>query len=356
MEENSHSLESLLGDESFHRWVLNKSNKEEAEYWKQWIRASLENRVLADKASKVLLDLKIVSKYQPDAVKQLKKLNQRINDDHSSSLMFPFESRRKNKIWKTAFRYAAVILIAALSGYGYWLYQGRSHTKDEKVAMLEVNTKYGEQKVLKLSDGSQIYLAPNSHLRYASNWLKQPVRKLHLDGEAYFNIVGTRQPVKAEYEIQTDAGIIRDLGTQFNVSTFNNRTSVVLRKGLVTVKAKKSKESEEVKLQPGQMASIRGNDTRVNITSVSPEVYTSWTTNLLVFDHTPLNSFIQMLKDLYGVDVVVKEPSLLNKELTGDIEKQSLSTILTAVSRVLNLNVYQRGQTVFIDSKVLEKN
>ena len=357
MEENSHSLESLLGDESFHRWVLNESKKGEAEYWEQWIKVSSENRVLADKAGKILLELKIVSKYQPDAVKQLKKLNQRIDDDRSSTLMLPFERRRKSKFWNTAFRYAAVILIAALAGLGYWLHSNsQSHVKTEKVAMLELNTKYGEQKVIKLSDGSQIYLAPNSHLRYASNWLSQPIRKLYLDGEAYFDIIGTRQPGKAEFEIQTDDGIIRDLGTQFNVSTFNNQTSVVLRKGLVTIKAQKNKESEEVRLQRGQMASIHHNDTRVNVTSVNPEVYTSWTTNLLVFDHTPLNTFIQMLKDLYGVDVVVKEPSLLNKELTGDIEKQSLSTILTAVSRVLNLNVYQRGQTVFIDSNVLDKN
>lgn len=357
MEEKSHSLESLLGNDSFHRWVLNKSKEGEAEYWEQWIQASPDNRVLADKARKVLLELKIVSKYQPDAMKQLKKLNQRIDDDRSSSLMLPFESRRKSKVWSTAFRYAAVILIAALAGVGYWLYNtGQSQKKTEKVAMLELNTSYGEQKIMKLSDGSQIYLAPNSHLRYASNWLSQPVRKLYLDGEAYFDIVGTRQPGKAEFEIQTADGVVRDLGTQFNVSTFNNRTSVVLRKGLVTIKPQKSKESQGVKLQPGQMASINRNDAKVNISNVNPEVYTSWTTNLLVFDHTPLNNFIQMLKDLYGVDVVVKEPSLLNKELTGDIEKQSLSTILTAVSRVLNLNVYQRGQTVFIDNKVLEKN
>ena len=352
MEEKSHSLQSLLGDESFHRWVMGRSSNKETSYWDHWIQASPENRALAERVKKILQELTIVSKYEKsnfDARQQWNRLEKRI-DDQSSSLMFPFETRRQKGKWQAAFRYAAVILIIVLAGYGYWQYRISDQKKTPKVAMLEMNTRYGQQKIIKLSDGSQIHLAPNSHLRYAENWLQQPVRKVYLDGEAYFDIVGTRQPGKPEFEIRTRDGVIHDLGTQFNVSTFHNQTSVVLKKGEVTVQPHLGGDHDAVRLVPGQMAVIGKNLPKAKIQKVNPEVYTSWSTNLLVFDHTPLSQFIQTLKDLYGVNVIVKDPGLLHKELTGNIEKQSLGTIIRAVSKVLNIKVYQRGHTVFIDN------
>ena len=353
MENKAHSLQTLLGDESFHRWIKGKSNKRETEYWEQWVSASQDNRVLAEKAKQVLQELNIVSKYtlgEPDALKQWNRLEKRIGDDDATLSMFPFEARQRNRGWQTAFRYAAVILILILAGYAYWQHQIGSHKKTEKVAMLELNTKYGEQKIIKLSDGSQIHLAPNSHLRYASNWLQMPTRKLFLDGEAYFDIMGTRKPGTSEFEIHTRDGVIHDLGTQFNVSTFQNRTSVVLKRGVVTVLSNGRNGNNEVRLKPGQMVTIGKDFSEARIEQVNPEVYTSWSTDLLVFDHTPLSQFIQTLKDLYGVDVVVKNSDLLKRELTGNIEKQNLGTILHAVSKVLSVKVYQQGQTVFIQN------
>lgn len=353
MEYRSHSLQSLLADESFHRWINGKSNRQETDHWEQWVHASEENLVIAEKAKHILRELSIVSGHQKteqDAMKQWDRLEKRIENDDSGSLMFPFETRKQNRRWQSAFRYAAVIAILMLSGYAFWQYRLNNHPKTEKVAMLQLDTQYGEQKIIKLSDGSQIHLAPHSHLRYASDWLNQPVRKLYLDGEAYFDIVGTRKPGHAEFEIHTRDGVIHDLGTQFNVSTFHNQTSVVLKKGVVTVHSNMENNNNEVRLAPGQMVTIGRNLPNARIEQVNPEVYTSWSTNLLVFDHTPLRQFIQTLKDLYGVNVVVKDSVLLNRELTGNIEKQSLGTILRAVSKVLNINIYQRGHTVFIDN------
>jgi len=353
LENKSHSLQSLLGDESFHRWIKGTSNKQDTDHWEQWIGASPHNRALAEKAKQVLKEFNIVSRYQlgePDALKQWNRLERRIGNDDSTSLMFPFETRYQKRGWQTAFRYAAVILILMLAGYAYWQHRIDSHPKTEKVAMLELNTKFGEQKIIKLSDGSQIHLAPNSHLRYASNWLQQTTRKLYLDGEAYFDIMGTRRPGKAEFEIHTRDGVIHDLGTQFNVSTFHNQTAVVLKRGVVTVRSNGRDGNDEVRLAPGQMVTIGKDLSKARVEEVNPEVYTSWSTDLLVFDHTPLSQFIQTLKDLYGVDVVVENSELLKRELTGNIEKQSLGTILHAVSKVLNVKVYQRGQTVFIQN------
>jgi len=351
LEEKSHSIDRLLGDESFHRWVLGKSSGEEAAKWETWVQASPDNMVQADKAAKILRELKIVARHpvgEQDALRQWSKLKHNIHGSDNSSLMLPFETRNAYTHWHAAIRYAAVILIIMLAGYAYWQHKISARKTPSKVAMVEMSTKYGQQKIIKLSDGSRIHLAPNSHLRYAENWLQQPVRKLHLDGEAYFDIKGVRQPGKPEFEIRTDDGVIHDIGTQFNVSTFHNHTSVVLKRGVVTVQSNTGKDQPVVRLKPGQMAVINSNKSDAEITQVNPEVYTSWSTNLLVFDHTPLQQFVQTLKDLYGVDVVAKDPSLLQRELTGNIEKQNLGTILKAVSKVLNINIYKRGQTVYL--------
>lgn len=346
MEEESHSLETLLGNESFHRWILGRSGRAEEKYWQKWVKANPDHKLLSEQAAKVLKELKIVSHYATDAKSQWARLESRLKETPPSTL-YPFLRKPRVPAWNRALRYAAVVLVILLCGYAYLQFR-QPDQQSAKVAMMEVSTNYGQQKTLRLPDGSRIVLAPNSRIRHAADWLSKPVKKLQLDGEAYFDILPKDKKGAPELEIRTPAGIIRDLGTQFNVSTFNRRTSVVLQKGLVTVIPRQAKTKREVRLQPGEMALLSNDNPQVQVKKVNPEVYTSWTTDLLVFDHTPLSQFVQSLKNLYGVQVVVDDPSLLDRELTGAIEKKDLKTMLSAVSRVLSISITQKGQTIFI--------
>ena len=89
-------------------------------------------------------------------------------------------------------------------------------TRPANFEWVEVCTQRGENRVVELSDGSVIHLAPSSRLIYP-NKFTEDVRKVYLSGEAYADIAKDemhRFVVSAE---QVDV-IVH--GTQFNIRSY----------------------------------------------------------------------------------------------------------------------------------------
>ena len=348
-------VEDLLADESYHRFVNGKASEFEKLEWNEWINRSPVHFKLHSNAKKILKNMRIHSTHHPNVRRAREKLEKElINKNDLSSIDSLIEVKDKGFGLPAFIRMAAVITVALLTSYYIWgNYKLRQQSYKEPVTTQSLTTDYGVQKTLKLSDGSSIILAPNSSLTYASDWLSKDIKKISLQGEAYFNIKGEhRTKNKPEFEISTPDGIIRDFGTQFNVSTFNSETSVVLEKGIVSVLHKN--EEDAIRLKPKQMAVIWKNHPEVSVRNVNPKVYTSWTTNVLYFDHTPLRDLAQTLTNRYGVTVVASDPALLDKKLSGAIDKTDLKSLLAVVSRVLHIKMTLKSDTIRVQNMDLK--
>lgn len=352
MDKTNKVVKILLGDESFHRLVNGTASEIEKNRWRVWADESSENREAYEQAFQLLKEVRFVKAYKPSAEESWKDFYSKFILPKKKTGVFKIVDFKENRLFLTL-RYAAVFLMASLLVIGYLFISNREKVQshNDLASNVVISTGYKEQRILKLSDGSEIILAPHSRLTFKSDWLKERIKKVKLAGQAYFKIADPHPNAgHAKFEITTSYGVIRDFGTVFNVSTYGNRTNVVLVSGIVSVMptTKASDKIFPVKLKPGQMAILGSSKQSIDIRKVNPRVYTSWTTKTLYFENTPLREFINDIKDFYGAPVVVTDSTLLNKKISGGVDRGSLPDMIKVVSSVLDIPLQVKNDTVYV--------
>lgn len=348
------SLEQLINDSSFRRFISGEADESENLFWRSWIEMDPRHQEMYEEALFLLKKFQVKSHKSTNDSDDWADLEQRIDQEESALIHNLPAYSGEESTFKFLLRYAAIFLAISLAGLGLWLITNKNATNSasETVAEVTIQTGYRQLKTIKLSDGSRIILAPNSSLTHSKNWLSKPVKELKLSGEAYFNIAEKKKPTgKVRFKIVTPAGVVRDIGTQFDVSTFDNKTVVVLESGIVNV-SKHDQQSVMPSrvLKPGQMALLSNQTSSIEVSDVNTRVYTSWKTKTLYFDNTPLTFFLSYLKNYYGTPVVVKDSTLLSKKLSDGIDRGSVKNMVKVISHVLNIKMYQKGDTVYVGS------
>lgn len=124
-----------------------------------------------------------------------------------------------------------LILLFALSASTYVVWSSNIHYRFSA----EFSTKVGEQKQIKLSDGSQLYLNTNTAL---DTHFDQQQRLLELHyGEIQVQTVKDPQSIKRPFIVQTRHGTLEALGTVFNVKQIDDLTCVAVIESAVKVTA-----------------------------------------------------------------------------------------------------------------------
>nr|WP_286670545.1 FecR domain-containing protein [Fodinibius salsisoli] len=244
------------------------------------------------------------------------------------------------------YKVAAVLLVGAFVGFAAYIFQESNQVKQE-VAVHTVTTDYGETKTLNLSDGSQIILAANSQLSFKENWLEQPTKRLSLDGEAFFAVAPKKAKTHPKLEVETEDGTASVWGTRFTVDTYVEGTRVVLEEGEVEVRTIQDKR---MTMNPGEMATFQKESSEIQLQKVNPRVYTSWSTNELFFDDTPLSVLVNRIKRTYGVKVKVQNPEILRKKLSGSVDFKSLDGLTDAVAKIFDIQIEQSEDGLIINN------
>jgi transmembrane sensor len=202
-----------------------------------------------------------------------------------------------------------------------------------KVAMTEYRAARGQRVILRLSDGTQVTLAPGSVLRRPKDYGVRS-RRLELEGEGYF--VVTHDAVRP-FSVQTAALVARDLGTRFAVRAYSgdSTTSVVVAEGQVSV--------DTLLLGVGDGVDARGS--AMSRKRVSLDQALAWTTGQLVFSDTPLADVARRLSRWYDIDVRLATPDLATKRVTASFGDEPASAVLDAIARSLGLQLEHREST-----------
>ncbi|MDZ7691155.1 MAG: FecR domain-containing protein [Balneolaceae bacterium] len=340
-------MDDLVKSSSFRKWVNGEASHEQKEYWDQWVKNNPENRRLAKKAQQKIAGFSI-EEYTDASVQQSwdllnKKLRQR------SKLN---KGKRVSNIGNTGvawvLRIAAALLLAAVTGFAVYFYHTPDdHVESKKYGQNEVKTDYGEQKEISLSDGSIITLNAHSSLIYKVNNKNPQNVQVFLQGEAYFSVAKRNGPNASPFKVRTQGGVIQVLGTEFVVSTRNNKTRVVLEEGSVAVEPL-AKNKERIFLKPGEMAELDSSWDIVYTKEVNTKVYTSWKSHELVFDETPLAEVIDRIENTYGIHVIVRNPDLFTQRITGSIKNTDLDVITSVLSMTLDTSVHIDENTVYL--------
>lgn len=188
---------------------------------------------------------------------------------------------------------AAVVLLGGAATAWYMLNAPRQIT---------VQTAANETNIIVLPDGTKAFINKNSSLRYASNFNKGE-RAIHLEGEAYFDVVKDDAHPFVVYTSRTRTQV---LGTTFDVKAYAVQpVEVFVLSGKVAV-SDQEKGSKEVILIEGRKVTL-GKDQQLAEDAISNHDFMAWKDNIMVFNDEPIRNVIRKVEALYGVKIVAEE-------------------------------------------------
>lgn len=170
-------------------------------------------------------------------------------------------------------------------------------------------TAVGEQRTFHLSDGTELLLDTDSSLTVRYSARQREVTLEH--GRAEFDV--THLPQRP-FVVRAGDGVVRDIGTNFQVGYEKGVARVTLFEGDVSVSLPVLHWSTN--LQPGQQVSYRASGPSA-VQSVDPSVARSWTTGDLVFKDRPLDELVDEMNRYSKTKIRLGDGKLRNISVSG---------------------------------------
>lgn len=187
-------------------------------------------------------------------------------------------------------------------------------------------TAIGEQRSIRLDDGSVIYLNTRSNVTVRLSEKARDVRLL--EGEALFIVApDSTRP----FRVRTDSATIQAVGTQFNVYERDEATMVSVVEGKVRVMPKAHSESGSSST-PQLVAA--GEEVRVSrseaIKRKAPDLprTVAWRQRQFVFSGDTLADVIEQVNRYNRMQVRIADPDLAQRRLSGIFNVDDLDSLL----------------------------
>jgi transmembrane sensor len=308
-------------------WLAEPTNQPQAQVWMQRHWDTLAATPLAQQPAV----------QEPDYDVMLNSLHLKLGFGEPERYVAPAAPRWRQ--WA-----AAAALAGTVAGGGWLLYSQRT------TAPLEIATAYGQVDTIKLPDGSEATLNGHSTLRYANSWAANKPREVWLDGEGYFSV--KHQPNNQRFVVHTRAGFaVEVLGTKFTVYRRRDQARVVLLSGKVRVDFD-DQQRPDVILKPGELLETRDAQPLAAVhKAVRTAPYAAWKDAQLVLDETSIAELATRLQDTYGMEVVVSDPELAQRRMTGTVPVSDLDVLLLALQETFHLKATREaGRIVLADN------
>jgi transmembrane sensor len=223
------------------------------------------------------------------------------------------------------------------------------------------STGIGEQRALRLDDGSLVTLDAKSRVRVAYT---DGERLLLLErGRARFDVA--RDPVRS-FRVQAGDQTIVAHGTQFNVERVANTVLVTLLEGRVAVtgiattpgssatpltvtdarsapaREKKLLAAPVIELTAGQGLQVRANGSATVVPKIDVQQATAWQSGRLFFDNEPLASAAERVNRYSKLQIEV-DPSIANLAMSGSFTAGDVNAFVEAIATYFPVQVERTG-------------
>lgn len=254
-------------------------------------------------------------------------------------------------MWRrsTLLRAAAIagLLVAGAVGGKAWF--EHSNRAEVELEATELRTAPGEIRRIGLDDGSELVLAPATHLRVLSDFGESSRTVELVTGEAFFKVV---EDASRPFIVRTSDAVAQALGTEFDVIARTSGVSeVIVVSGRVGVRSSQNRAAGEAIVGPGESALVRTGQERVTVTRVDPAPRLAWIEGRLVFQNMPLGQVVEQLELWFEVDLRVADSTLAERPLNGSLERPSLQEALHAISLAADATYEVEGRQVTFTRK-----
>ncbi|WP_121812037.1 FecR family protein [Mucilaginibacter kameinonensis] len=316
-------------DELLTKYMLNETTPVENETINRWLSENDDNRKYFDHFKLIWntsRELKIESKLDPETSwVEFKQLAQ-----SRSEASVKIKTLNPVNRW---LKIAAVwLVILGSAGILYTVF------KPAKANMLTLQSGNVVRKVT-LSDGSLITMNKNSVLNYPDRFTGD-TREISLIGEAFFDVAHDKSK---PFMIHVNDVVVKVVGTSFNIKATGPNTEVIVETGVVQV----IQQEIVVKLKPKEKASVQNG--RMQKGSSQDELYNYYRTQKFVANKTPLWRLVDVLNEVYKVNIVIDNKKLANRTITTTFKADSLDGILDIVSKTLgDVKVIKKPHLIII--------
>ena len=206
-----------------------------------------------------------------------------------------------------------------------------SLTKEQLLSARRITTMHDKEYWLTLDDGTLVHLNYNSRLIYPEKFGRGD-RNVILDGEAYFMVAKDKS---RPFIVHTPNGDVKVYGTEFNVNTTGDNTSVVLVKGSVSVTPTGGKEQL---MNPGQLCEFSVENLMLSTIDVEP--YVAWNEGKFSFEEWPLERIMQVISRWYGREVEFTSEDIKHQQYSGNFDRyEDIHPTMEAIESITGLKI-----------------
>ena len=325
---SEYDVMDFLNNSSFIQWVRHEDEENDAR-WERWMEAHPEKLNVVEQAKEYYKQLLSFDKH---------KAEEGTAEDvwrGVEAKIYERDKRGQMRVLKVVrWSVAACIIIFA----GVWIVHSKLNAVKKEFVVIQSGK---EQKRVVLPDSSEIFMNSFTTLKYCEG----DERECWLDGQAFFKIEHRVENGNKVKPFIVHAGIetITVLGTSFTVKNVDSAARVVL----VTGKIKASIGDKTVVMRPGEKTTWKANGFYSE--QVDPQLYLAWKNGKFSFHHTSLKEIKQLVKDIYGYDLVIKnERRIKLKTISGNIDAGDENVLWNALGVMFNGKVERREKQVVL--------
>jgi transmembrane sensor len=227
---------------------------------------------------------------------------------------------------------AALVFVALAGWWAFPLFIG-VHT---------YSTAVGEQRTVKLAEGSVVYLNTQSLIRTR---FSRSLREIQLlDGEALF--VVEKDPARP-FRVLAGPTVVQAIGTQFNVYRRSDAVKVSVIEGSVQVSA----GANPAPLQAGEEAKVTAAGAIVKHATEDSTQAIAWRQRQLVFHSRPLREIAAEFNRYNRMQLRVEGQTMPNRRVTGVFSADNPQALLKFLETDADLQVRRLDDTVFIRAR-----
>lgn len=212
--------------------------------------------------------------------------------------------RRRAPAWVAV---AALLIVMLAGGWFAW-----------RVPQADVRTYatgIGEQRTLLLEDGSHVTLDTDTRL---SASFSAKSRRLALEkGRAFFDVA---KDAGRPFLVTARGGVVRAVGTRFDVYEHDNVVEVTLVEGRVEVTPESGKQDAKVHpttMTPGQRLLMGGKYATPLVESANTGAVVAWLSGKVVFNDTPLPAAVAQFNRYSTSRLVIGDTAVAQLHVSG---------------------------------------
>ncbi|WNO07621.1 FecR family protein [Teredinibacter sp. KSP-S5-2] len=214
-------------------------------------------------------------------------------------------------------------------------------------------TTVGEQRSVELMDGSSIQINTDTRLEVSYTPELRKIRLVY--GEAYFDVAKDKQ---RPFEVYAAAGVVKAVGTAFNVSYLKKRIKVDVAEGIVevskpsyTMEGERASSGVLAELGVGQAAGFNEQVSDLTKGEARLDKIEAWRQNKIYFDDDPLDEVVDEFERYSTYRIEIRSQSLKKARVSGIFNVGDHDTFLFTLEKALGAKIRRMDKTVYLYSR-----